>query len=81
MSPSASKCQDRLSGGAGSDQLDGERGDDRLDGGDGNDRLTDCVNHNMFTGGAGTNTCQGERNGGSSSSFSGCQTIVACPGA
>ncbi len=73
--------QDRINGLGGNDIIFGGDGDDRLDGGDGNDSLSDCVNHNTFTGGAGTNTCQGNRNGGSSSSFTGCQTIVACPGA
>jgi Ca2+-binding RTX toxin-like protein len=58
--------------------LAGGSGDDRLDGGDGNDNLSDCVNHNVFIGGAGTNTCQGTRSGSNSSSLTGCQTIVAC---
>ena len=49
--------------------------------GDGNDGLSDCENHNAFTGGAGANTCQGNRTGSSSSSFNGCGTVVACPGA
>jgi Ca2+-binding RTX toxin-like protein len=61
--------------------LAGGDGDDRLDGGDGNDNLSDCVNHNTFMGGSGTNSCQGSRAGNASSSFTSCQTIVACPGA
>ena len=32
-----------------------------------------------FTGGAGANTCQGNRKGSNSSSFTACQTLVACP--
>lgn len=73
---------DRLFGGAGNDMLVGGSGDDRLDGGDGNDALSDCQHHNTFIGGAGgTNTCQGNRNGSSSSSFTACSTVVACPGA
>ena len=77
---SGGQGQDRLSGGAGNDRLTGGDGDDGLDGGDGNDSLSDCVNHNTFTGGAGTDTCQGNRVGSNSSTFTGC-AVVACPGA
>jgi RTX calcium-binding nonapeptide repeat (4 copies)/PQQ-like domain len=75
---SGGQGQDRITGGAGNDTLTGDDGDDRLDGGTGNDNLSDCSNHNVFVGGTGTNTCQGSTTGSSSSSFSGCQTVVAC---
>jgi hypothetical protein len=71
-----------LLGGAGNDILatspDGVL-NDTLDGGDGNDNLSDCVNHNTFTGGTGINVCQGSRTGNASSSFTSCQMILACP--
>lgn len=75
---SGGQGQDNISGGAGDDTLTGDAGDDRLDGGGGNDNLSDCIGHNVFLGGAGSNTCQGSSTGNNSSMFSNCQTLVSC---
>jgi Ca2+-binding RTX toxin-like protein len=68
--------QDRLSGGPGNDSLIGGPGDDLLLGDEGNDVLNDCIDHNRFDGGPGTNNCQGDSR---ASTFVNCAVITACP--